>query len=173
MPAGMTKPLATLLSNVGATESGPTASNQAGGFCRGREGSDNRYIWQHQLSRPGPNGQPRESSQLGGTQFIVISPLLVATIQRLPQRTMESTRPTPGIVSPTDTFRMPPGPFKTAVPPKTSRTVQPGMVFGLVSGVGVSRGRNFFSAGSTGAAATFSEVVFCCTIGETGDETAG
>ncbi len=38
MPAGMTKPLATLLSNVGATESGPTASNQAGGFCRGREG---------------------------------------------------------------------------------------------------------------------------------------
>jgi hypothetical protein len=26
--------------------------------------SANRYVWQHQLSRPGPNGQPPESSQL-------------------------------------------------------------------------------------------------------------
>src|SRR6266567_5693772 len=26
--------------------------------------SANRYVWQHQLSRPGPNGQPPESAQL-------------------------------------------------------------------------------------------------------------
>src|SRR5262249_18922449 len=92
--------------------------------------------------------------------------------QRTAGRQGTATAPTHhGIVAapsrycpPTDTFRVPPGPSKTAVPPKTSRTVQPGMVFGLVSGVGVIRGRNFFSAGWTGAAATFSQVVFCCTI---------
>jgi hypothetical protein len=77
---------------------------------------------------------------------------------------MESTRPTPGTVSPADTFRMPPGPSKTAVPSKASRTVQPAMVFGLVSGVGVSRGRNFFPARWTTTAAGFVEVAFCCTI---------
>jgi hypothetical protein len=31
---------------------------------------------------------------------VAISPLAVATIQRLPQRTMESIRPIPGTVSP-------------------------------------------------------------------------
>src|ERR1700704_3837783 len=65
-------------------------------------------------------------------------PLLVATSQRLPQRTMESILPTPGTVSPGAALRTPPGPSKTAVPLATSRTVQPAMVVGLVSGDGVS-----------------------------------
>lgn len=46
--------------------------------------------------------------------------------------------PTPGIVSPRATLRMPSGPSKTAVPLVTSRNIQPSMVVGLVSGVGVS-----------------------------------
>src|ERR1700704_1618896 len=68
-------------------------------------------------------------------------PLLVATSQRLPQRTMESILPTPGTVSPGAALRTPPGPSKTAVPLVTSRTVQPAMVAGLVSGDGVSFAR--------------------------------
>src|SRR5215475_9926215 len=65
-------------------------------------------------------------------------PLLVATSQRLPQRTMDSTLPTPGTVSPCVTLQTPFGPCRTAVPLLTSRSVQPGMVVGLVSGHGVS-----------------------------------
>lgn len=64
-----------------------------------------------------------------------ISPLAVATIQRLPQRTMmESMRPMPGTTSPRAAIRIPSGPSSTAVPPRTSRTAQPAMVVGLVSG---------------------------------------
>src|SRR5258707_9100287 len=68
-------------------------------------------------------------------------PLLVATSQRLPQRTMDSILPTPGTVSPGAALRTPPGPSRTAVPLVTSRTVQPAMVVGLVSGDGVSFAR--------------------------------
>jgi hypothetical protein len=68
-------------------------------------------------------------------------PLLVATIQRLPHRTIESTFPNPGTVSPLVARHCPLGPSKTAVPPTTSRTVQPSMVVGLVSGTGASLGK--------------------------------
>jgi hypothetical protein len=71
------------------------------------------------------------------TYGVEIRPLLVATIQRLPQRTIDSTRPTPGTVSPRFTVQMPSGPSKTAVPLVTSRSIQPSMVVGLVSGTGV------------------------------------
>ena len=72
------------------------------------------------------------------TYSVEIRPLLVATIRRFPQRKIDSTRPTPGIMSPLDTLRMPSGPSKIAVPLATSRSVQPSIVVGLVSGVGVS-----------------------------------
>ncbi len=69
---------------------------------------------------------------------VEIKPVLVATTKRLPQRTIESTRPTPGSVCPGITFQTPFGPSITAVPLTTSRSVQPAMVVGLVSGVKVS-----------------------------------
>ncbi len=72
------------------------------------------------------------------TYGVEIKPLLVATTNRLPQRTIESTRPTPGTVCPGVTFQTPFGPSITAVPLTTSRSVQPSMVVGLVSGLGVS-----------------------------------
>ena len=72
------------------------------------------------------------------TYGVEIRPLLVATIRRFPQRKINSTRPTPGIMSPLDTLRMPSGPSKTAVPFATSRSVQPSIVVGLVSGVAAS-----------------------------------
>src|SRR3954468_14801761 len=79
-----------------------------------------------------------------GNQFWVeIRPLLVATIQRLPQRTTDSMRPIPGTVSPCAARQTPPGPSSTAVPPTTSRIVQPSIVVGLVSGAGAGRGRIF------------------------------
>src|SRR5262245_31479551 len=49
---------------------------------------------------------------------------------------MESTRPIPGITSPRAAIRIPSGPSRTAVPSRTSTTVHPGMVVGLVSGAG-------------------------------------
>jgi hypothetical protein len=70
----------------------------------------------------------------------VITPLLVATIQRLPQRTIESILPKPGTELPRVTFKVPLGPSNTTDPPTTSRTVQPGMVVGRVSGVGAGLG---------------------------------
>ena len=68
---------------------------------------------------------------------VAIKPLAVATIQRLPQRTIESIRPMPGTVSPRIAIRIPSGPSRTAVPPRTSRTVQPSIVVGFVSGAGL------------------------------------
>ena len=68
-------------------------------------------------------------------------PLLVTTIQRLPQRTIDSTLPTRGTVSPRIALQTPSGPSKTAVTPETSRTVQPSMVSGLVSGNGIGPGQ--------------------------------
>lgn len=65
---------------------------------------------------------------------VEINPRAVATIQRLPQRTIESIRPMPGITSPRAAIRIPLGPSSTAVPPRTSRTAQPPIVVGLVSG---------------------------------------
>src|SRR6202048_2818619 len=69
---------------------------------------------------------------------VVINPLLVATIQRLPHITIESTFPSPGRVSPRAAFHVLPGPSKVAIPLTTFRTVQPLMVVGLVSGTGTS-----------------------------------
>src|SRR6478736_4658901 len=62
------------------------------------------------------------------------------SVKRLSQRTMESTRPTPGIMSPRAAIRIPSGPSRTAVPSRTSMTVHPGMVVGLVSGAGAKGG---------------------------------
>jgi len=67
---------------------------------------------------------------------VEIRPLLVATINRFPQRRIPTTLPTPGTESPRLTLNTPPGPSKTAVPSTTSRSVQPSMVVGLVSGTG-------------------------------------
>jgi hypothetical protein len=72
------------------------------------------------------------------TYGVEIKPRLVATTKRFPQRTIESTRPIPGTVCPGVTLQTPFGPSITAVPLTTSRSVQPSMVVGLVSGVGVS-----------------------------------
>src|SRR5271154_2746742 len=83
-------------------------------------------------------------------------PLLVATIQRWPQKTMESTFPSPGTVSPRRDLQTPLGPSKTATPLTTSRIVQPSIVFGLVSCIGASLVRVRISSGSTLLD------VFCC-----------
>ena len=87
-------------------------------------------------------------------------PLLVATIQRLPQRTIESTFPNPGTVSPLVARHCPLGPSKTAVPPTTSRTVQPSMVLGFVSGAGACLGKllSYWMATALG----LGDVAFCC-----------
>src|SRR5262249_30554060 len=53
---------------------------------------------------------PVASAATSTTQGVAIRPLAVATIQRLPQRTMESIRPIPGTVSPSVTLRTPSGP---------------------------------------------------------------
>ena len=74
------------------------------------------------------------SRQIHGVE---INPRLVATIQRLPQRTIELILPAPGTVSPRVAFQTPVGPSKTAVERFTSRTDQPSIVVGLVSGTGV------------------------------------
>ena len=71
---------------------------------------------------------------------VAINPLAVATIQRLPQRTIDSIRPIPGIVSPRVAIRIPSGPSSTAVPSRTSTTLHPGMVVGLVSGAAAKGG---------------------------------
>jgi len=104
------------------------------------------------------------SGHTDAAQSVVIRPLLVATIQRLPQRTMESIRPAPGTVSPTDTLRTPSGPCNTAVRPDTFRTVQPSIVVGLVSGVGVGLFSAFFSR-TRGTTAGFVPVVLCAVVG--------
>lgn len=70
---------------------------------------------------------------------------------------MESIFPTLGTMSPRVTFRMPFGPSKTAVPPITSRTVQPSMVVGLVSGTAEGRVDSFPRPTAVGA----KETVFC------------
>jgi len=67
-----------------------------------------------------------------------INPLVVATIQRFPHSTTDSTLPSPGKVSPRAAFHVTPGPSNVAMPLTTFRTVQPSMVVGLVSGTGTS-----------------------------------
>ena len=90
---------------------------------------------------------------------VVIRPRLVATIQRLPQRTIESIVPTPGTLSPHVTFQMPLGPSKTALPSgATSRTVQPSIVLGLVSGTAIGRDE-IVPVGSPAAPANFDGVL--------------
>src|SRR5262249_15390146 len=51
--------------------------------------------------------------------WVEMRPLVVATIQRLPQRTIESIRPIPGTVSPCAARQAPLGPSSTTVPPTT------------------------------------------------------
>jgi hypothetical protein len=92
-------------------------------------------------------------------------PLLVATIQRLPQRTIESTFPNPGTVSPLVARHCPLGPSKTAVPPTTSRTVHPSMVLGFVSGTGVSLGK--LRPGWMATALGLGDVAFCRVVSVT------
>jgi hypothetical protein len=75
----------------------------------------------------------------------------VATMKRFPQRTTESTLPTPGTICPGVTFQTPLGPSITAVPLTTSRSVQPSIVVGRVSGVGVRRGVGSLLARDSGA----------------------
>src|SRR5215470_8248446 len=79
---------------------------------------------------------PRRSRPQRPLYRVEIRPLLVATIQRLPQRTIESIFPTPGTVSPRVALHTPFGPSRTAAPSRTSRRVQPSMVVGFVSGTG-------------------------------------
>src|SRR5206468_3948350 len=90
--------------------------------------------------------QARIAPAVTGCYGVAISPFAVATIQRLPPRTMESMRPTPGTVSPRAAVRTPSGPSRTAVPPRTSRTVQPSIVVGLVSATGTMGSRAFDAA---------------------------
>src|SRR6478672_7363742 len=84
----------------------------------------------------------RTISRIYYSYCVAIKPFAVATIQRLPQRTIESIRPIPGTVSPRVTVQTPSGPSRIAVAPRTSRTVQPSIVVGLVSGTAtiISRG---------------------------------
>jgi hypothetical protein len=99
----------------------------------------------------GAHDRAHDDSPLGGARRVAaaphmmgqpydveISPRLVATIQRSPQRRIESTLPTPGTVSPRLTLQMPLGPSKIAIPFVTSRSVHPSIVVGRVSGIGVS-----------------------------------
>jgi len=71
--------------------------------------------------------------------WVEIRPRVVATIQRLPQRTTDSIRPIPGTLSPWAALNAPVGPSSTTVPPTTSRMVQPSIVVGRVSGAGLGR----------------------------------
>src|SRR5262245_21532522 len=89
-------------------------------------------------------------------------PLLVATIQRLPQRTIDSTFPSSGNESPRVTLHTPLGPWRTAVPPTTSYTIQPSIVVGFVSGNGIGLEEGF------GRWSTEVRVdpTFCCTPGD-------
>src|SRR5262249_15870074 len=86
-----------------------------------------------------PSGRNSSGRSLCSAHWVLTRPLLVTTIQRLPQRTTESTRPNPGTRSPRATCEMPLGPSKTILPPTISRTVQPGTVVGRVSGVATGR----------------------------------
>src|SRR5215831_17433691 len=77
--------------------------------------------------------------------WVEIRPLLVATIQRLPQRTIESIRPIPGTVSPCAARQAPLGPSST------TRIVQPSIVVGRVSGIAMGLGRTFARSGVAAA----------------------
>ena len=79
-------------------------------------------------------GNGPRTGRVADTYGVAIKPEVVETTQRLPHRTTESMRPTPGTVSPRITFRTPLGPWRTIASPRTSRTTQPSMVIGRVSG---------------------------------------
>src|SRR6266852_3613808 len=104
-----------------------------------------------------PQQVPADS---GAPYCVEIRPLLVETIQRLPHKTIESTLPSPGTISPRAAFRMPPGPCNTAVPSITSRTLQPSIVVGLVSGTGMGFGK-IFARRVIAADAVSDFVIFC------------
>ena len=78
------------------------------------------------------------TKRMSGYHRVEIRPRSVETIHHLPQRRIESTFPNSGRTSPSATFWMPFGPSKTAVPPITSRTIQPLIVVGLASGTTAS-----------------------------------
>jgi len=107
----------------------------------------------------GRGGSPAREAQFG----VEIRPLLVATIQRLPQRTIESTRPTPGTVSPRAARHTPSGPSSTTVPPTTSRTVQPSIVVGRVSGTATGLG-GIRARSREMAPVVVGEVAACCAV---------
>src|SRR5262249_50663059 len=113
--------------------------------------------------RPGiaPAHRARESNPLPieNQVWVEMRPLVVATIQRLPQRTIESIRPIPGTVSPCAARQAPLGPSSTTVPPTTSRIVQPSIVVGRVSGIATGLGRIFPRSGVAAAAGAMLFVV--------------
>src|SRR4051794_29504993 len=85
--------------NDGADVAGPSHNQRVGPSRAGAVGAD---VQRMQLVHTGYYG-------------VAISPLAVATIHRLPQRTMESILPTPGTVSPRAPVHRPSGPSSTAV----------------------------------------------------------
>jgi hypothetical protein len=87
-----------------------------------------RVFYSYQVSKRRP---------LNATYGVEIRPRLVATTHRSPHRTMDSTRPTPGTVSPRLAVKIPFGPSKTAAPLFTSRSIHPSMVVHFVSGTGI------------------------------------
>jgi Helix-hairpin-helix containing domain len=99
----------------------------------------------------------------GPAHGVEMRPLLVMTIQRLPQRTIDSTLPTCGTVSPRAALQTPSGPSRTAVAPKTSRTVQPSMVSGLVSGNGIWLDANLERRPKSDATGSDGAVLCCAT----------
>jgi hypothetical protein len=127
-----------------------------GRSSRVAEPDDGSPLWLPSLSSDHPL-QPRTAQPYG----VEIRPWLVATIQRSPQRRIESILPTPGTVSPRLTFQMPLGPSKIAIPFVTSRIVHPSIVVGLVSGIGVS-----FARLSRSLALSRKEAVCCSNAGE-------
>jgi hypothetical protein len=104
-------------------------------------------------------------SDSSATYGVLIKPRLVATIQRLPQRTIDSILPTPGTVSPCDTLKTPLGPSKTTVLPLTSRRVQPLIVVGRDSGTAVGLGEVLVRSGTRVVDRSGAEL-FCLAIGE-------
>src|SRR5215471_1485245 len=122
-------------------------SRQSLGFCHGIKEKPEQNLRCGQ-STFGRSGAVNTQVLYDATKNygVEIRPLLVATTKRLPQRTIESTRPTPGTVCPGVTHQTPCGPSITAVPFTTSRSVQPSIVVGLVSGVGVSFRASFTAA---------------------------
>ena len=110
------------------------------------------------LSRSYKDARPTGSRLPGPRAFIGSrsAPCWWRRSSGCPSARSSSILPTPGTVSPRLARQTPLGPSSTTEPPLTSRTVQPSMVAGLVSGTGVGRLEPFgFSATAAGGAAAF------------------